>query len=177
MKEIKQELQDYFAKHEAVREVKRVNDKAYYKEKDKQRQALIAEEHQYRVKRDEKIEEFQETVHKIDQQWSEKMRQYYEEQYSTWLDECSDALAQLKKLKAKLMQGKNRNVAYVSDRQEQAHDLNQHIISRQREIAAAKDTSEHPEPATIHLAEELIEKIKQSEKRRVKLMKEFIEER
>lgn len=77
---------------------------------------MIAEEHQYRVKRDEKIEEFQETVHKIDQQWSEKMRQYYEEQYSTWLEECSDALAQLKKLKAKLMQGKNRNVAYVSDR-------------------------------------------------------------
>lgn len=175
MKEIKQELQEFFAKHEAVREVKRVNDKAYNKEKDKQRQALITEEHQYRVKRDEKIEEFQEKVHKIDQQWSEKMRQYYEEQYSTWLQECSDALTDLKKLKSKLMQGKNRNTAYISDRQDQAHDLNQHIISRQQEIAAARDTSQHPEPATIILAEGLIEKIKKSEKIRIKLMKEFIE--
>jgi hypothetical protein len=55
-------------------------------------------------------------VHKIDQQWSEKMRQYYEEQYSTWLQECSDALTDLKKLKSKLMHGKNRNIAYISDR-------------------------------------------------------------
>jgi hypothetical protein len=45
MKEIKQELQEFFAKHEAVREVKRVNDKAYNKDKDKQRQAIITEEH------------------------------------------------------------------------------------------------------------------------------------
>lgn len=82
MKEVKETLQDFFVKHEAVREVKRVNDKAYYKEKDKERAVLIAEEKEYRRKRDERIEEFQETVHKIDLEWEEKMRQYYEDQYN-----------------------------------------------------------------------------------------------
>jgi hypothetical protein len=57
IKEVKEDLQKFFEKHEGVREVKRVNDRAYYKAKDKARNALIKEEHAYRRKRDEKIEE------------------------------------------------------------------------------------------------------------------------
>ena len=55
IKEVKEDLQKFFEKHEGVREVKRVNDRAYYKAKDKARVVLIKEEHEYRRKRDEKI--------------------------------------------------------------------------------------------------------------------------
>lgn len=177
MKQIKEDLAGFFVKHEAVREVKRVNDRAYYKAKDKARVALINEEVKYRSDRDHKIEEFQETVHKIDLAWEEKMRQYYEDQYNQWLEESIEALEELKRIKGKLMLGNNRHIAHVNDRQEQAHELNQHIISRQKEIAEARDFSEHPDPVLLKLAEQLLERIKKSDKARIKAIRDFVEEK
>lgn len=82
IKEVKEVLGEFFVKHEAVREVKRVQDKGYYKAKDKHRSELVAEEKEYRRIRDEKAEAFLEAGHKIDIAWEEKMRQYYEDQFS-----------------------------------------------------------------------------------------------
>ena len=54
IKDVKEKLEVFFVKHEEKRENKRGMDRSYYKEKDKARKILIAEEHEYRRIRDEK---------------------------------------------------------------------------------------------------------------------------
>lgn len=79
MQEVRRTLKDFFVKHDGVREVKKGNDRSYYKAKDRRRVELIKEEHAYRQKRDEKEVEQMETQHKADVEWEDKMRQYYEQ--------------------------------------------------------------------------------------------------
>ena len=50
-------------------------------------------------------------------------------------------------------------------------------MSRQKEIADARDFSEHPDPVTLKLAEQLLDRIKKSDKARIMAIKDFVEEK
>jgi len=71
---VKERLDVFFVKHEEKRENKRGMDRGYYKEKDRARKVIVAEEHEYRRIRDDKALTALDNQHKLDVDHEDKMR-------------------------------------------------------------------------------------------------------
>ena len=64
-------------------------------------------------------------------------------------------MKELKSIKQRIAQGKQRHTSLLKEKQLHCHGLNQEIDSKIKQIHDLHDYQDHPDPKVFHLAEKL----------------------